>query len=215
VPPGCGLFSAVGLLVADPQYDLVRAYTGDIGDVAALEALFAELETEIADGLVDDGYERHRIEIARSADMRYAGQTMRMRVPVPDEALTPELLDVVLDRLEAEHVRTFGHRRARLAASVELARVRASVRGDDFDPSRALAAAPTGTAGTTPRPQTRDAYCGRDHGVLATPIIGRHDLDATRRPGPFVIEEMDATIVIPPEAHASLDRLGNVEIGWR
>jgi N-methylhydantoinase A len=52
-------------------------------------------------------------------------------------------------------------------------------------------------------------YFGPQAGWLVTPILARGDL-ATPRPGPAVIEEYDATCVVPPDARASLDAYGNI-----
>jgi N-methylhydantoinase A len=32
------------------------------------------------------------------------------------------------------------------------------------------------------------------------------------KPGPFLVDEYDSTIVVPPGCSARLDRLGNVEV---
>jgi N-methylhydantoinase A len=42
-----------------------------------------------------------------------------------------------------------------------------------------------------------------------TPILTRGDL-GTPRDGPAIIEEYDATCVVPPGARAALDRSGNI-----
>jgi len=42
-----------------------------------------------------------------------------------------------------------------------------------------------------------------------TPILSRGDL-AARRQGPAVVEEYDATCLVPPGASASLDAYGNI-----
>ena len=56
----------------------------------------------------------------------------------------------------------------------------------------------------------RRAYFG-GAGWLETPIVRRSDLTRERR-GPFIIEEYDATCVVPPGAHAALDAGGNIVI---
>jgi N-methylhydantoinase A len=45
-----------------------------------------------------------------------------------------------------------------------------------------------------------------------TAVIGRETLDRQPRHGPFIIEDYDCTSVVPPNAAASLDSFGNVEI---
>ena len=52
-------------------------------------------------------------------------------------------------------------------------------------------------------------YFGSQAGWIETPILSRADL-ATPRQGPAVIEEYDATCVVPPGARASLDAWGNI-----
>ena len=59
-------------------------------------------------------------------------------------------------------------------------------------------------------PPPRRAYFG-EAGWIETPILRRSDL-AGERPGPLIIEEYDATCVVPPNATASLDSTGNVVI---
>ena len=59
-------------------------------------------------------------------------------------------------------------------------------------------------------PPPRRAYFG-DAGWLETPIVRRSDLTGERR-GPFIVEEYDATCVVPPGAAASLDAGGNIVI---
>jgi N-methylhydantoinase A len=58
---------------------------------------------------------------------------------------------------------------------------------------------------------TREVYFGPEHGRLVTPILRRGDL-ATPRVGPGIVEEYDATCVIPPDARARLDAHGNIVI---
>jgi N-methylhydantoinase A len=43
-----------------------------------------------------------------------------------------------------------------------------------------------------------------------TPVIGRQDLSASARPGPLIIDEFDATIVVPPDATVLRDSVGSV-----
>jgi N-methylhydantoinase A len=58
----------------------------------------------------------------------------------------------------------------------------------------------------------RRAYFGRAHGFIDTPVIGRAALGDNWRSGPLIVEEYDATCIVPPRARARLDALGNIEI---
>jgi N-methylhydantoinase A len=57
----------------------------------------------------------------------------------------------------------------------------------------------------------RRAYFGPEAGWIDTPVLRRGDL-ATARSGPCIIEEYDATCLVPPGGAASLDRYANIVI---
>src|ERR1700756_3278231 len=60
---------------------------------------------------------------------------------------------------------------------------------------------------------TRDAYFGQDHGTLATPVLNRFELSREEpRRGPLLIDEYDATTLVPPGCSARLDHFDNVVI---
>jgi N-methylhydantoinase A len=57
----------------------------------------------------------------------------------------------------------------------------------------------------------RRAYFGPQSGWIDTPVLRRGDL-ATPRSGPCIIEEYDATCLVPPGGTVSLDRYANIVI---
>lgn len=57
----------------------------------------------------------------------------------------------------------------------------------------------------------RWAYFGPPIGWLETPVFERGDL-ATPQEGPCIVEEYDATCLVPPKAKATLDSYGNIAI---
>ena len=57
----------------------------------------------------------------------------------------------------------------------------------------------------------RRAYFGSEHGWIDTPVLKRSDL-ARKRNGPIIVEEYDATCLVPPGATAELDAGGNIII---
>ena len=68
-----------------------------------------------------------------------------------------------------------------------------------------------GDAGRGPRAE-RQAYFGPAHGLLATPVIARAHLGKRPKPGPLLIDEYDATTLVPPGCRARLDAHGNIVI---
>ena len=59
----------------------------------------------------------------------------------------------------------------------------------------------------------RNAYFGQHHGILATPVLGRFELDCEEsRGGPLLIDEYDATTLVPPGCSARLDHFDDIVI---
>ena len=54
-------------------------------------------------------------------------------------------------------------------------------------------------------------YFGPQFGWIKAPVLRRDGLD-NRRAGPLVIEEYDATCVVPPGASAWQDESGNIRM---
>ena len=59
----------------------------------------------------------------------------------------------------------------------------------------------------------RQAYFGPREGWLEAEIWTSRAALGSGRPGPLIVEEYDATLVIPPGAVASCDDAGNVQVG--
>jgi N-methylhydantoinase A len=213
VPVAPGLFSAVGLLVSDPQHDDVRAYLREAIDAELVTKHIDDMERDMVSRLIADGYARDQIHLSRFADMRYSGQKGILRIPVPSGPLSGAVLESLLDRLDDEHFRTYGHHKARHAARIANLRVRAICATERLNPLRALSAAERQPApGRSGRRTSRDAYFGPEFGRIDTPIVARMELDGTPRMGPLIVEEMDSTTIIPPDVTAQLDELSNLII---
>src|SRR5580692_4825263 len=109
VPPGAGVFSAIGLIMADKEFGRTRAFLGrtDTIDPADINAILRELETDVVATL---GGASDAIRVRRSASMRYAGQAFELPVPLPAHDLEPADLPRLAAAFEAEHERSYGHR---------------------------------------------------------------------------------------------------------
>ena len=61
----------------------------------------------------------------------------------------------------------------------------------------------------------RNVYFGPAAGTLETNVIDRPALSTTPTPGPLIVEEYDATTVIPPACSARLDDFNNIVIDMK
>ena len=106
-----------------------------------------------------------------------------------------------------EHERTYGHKAEGDPIQIVNLRLTARMRRGP-EARRETRLVPSARASAA----AREAYFGATHGVLHTPVIGRQDLGAQSRLGPLLIDEYDATTLIPPGATARLDAHGNIVI---
>ena len=208
VPPAPGLLSAVGLLEALPEYHFVQTFFSRVSEVDpdALHNAYKQLESRAIEALKAEGYDDADIELRRSADLRYVGQAYELTVDAPAGRLTAADVVSLVAVFHDEHERTYGHKAP--GEPVEIVNLRSAARGktDLTRPERPA------TGGAASRGQSRDAYFGPDHGRMQTPILSRSDLNTVPRHGPIVIDEYDATVVVPPDCAASLDQWNNIII---
>lgn len=211
VPPSAGLFSSFGLLYSNVQHHyshtmrrLVRGV-----DVCELQAAWSDLEQLAAKRLSEEGFTGVQVHIRRTAALHYRGQSHSLLV----NARTGDVDRAMIDELESafgdEHERTYGHR-ATGDEPVELVSI--AVLGEGL---RDGADVPENIRLTRPEvrpPPPRPAYYGPPHGWLDTPVLRRSDLSAASREGPLIVEEYDATCLVPPGASASLDAGNNIVI---
>jgi N-methylhydantoinase A len=205
VPPWPGLFSAFGLLAAETRHEVSQAHRAPLSSLspADLRAGLGALEQTARAALRGEGHADDAIAVEPWLDLRYRGQSSELRVPV-GRLDTEEDRAAVVAAFEREHVQTYGHHdvpeRVELVSYRIVATVADPIQPPQVEPRRG----PTG--------QTRTAYFGQERGALRTPVVGRGNLDGTPRPGPLIVEEYDATTVVPPGWSAALDAYGNIRL---
>jgi N-methylhydantoinase A len=208
VPPSAGLFSSFGLLYADVEHHYSRTFRRLLRKSGAQEiaAAWDALGKQALDQLRIEGFTGKGARLRRSAALHYHGQTFELTVPLPDGAIDLRYLEEAFGR---EHEKTYGHR-AGEDEPVELVSIQVVGQGLREGASVPERVRPSRAEPAPPPP--RRAYFGTDAGWLETPVMRRSDL-STPRAGPLIIEEYDATCVIPPGAKAELDAGGNILIG--
>jgi N-methylhydantoinase A len=202
IPPNPGVLSARGLLAADYEQELVRSLPCLMTELATGEiaAAFAELLAEARDVLIEERFSAADIQIECLADLRYVGQAYELTVPA--NAADPAAITAAFHQ---EHLRTNGHMAA--DEPVEMVSIRVIARVPTPEPP-----SPVAQRGAIGVARNRDAWFGPSHGLLTTSILGRNDLIGRRLPGPLIVEEYDATCVVPPGAIASIDAWHNLVI---
>jgi N-methylhydantoinase A len=204
VPPSAGLFSSFGLLYADVEHHYSRTFRRLLrkSDPRELVRAWDELAAQALEQLASSGFSGERVRLRRSAALHYHGQTYELTVPLPDGPIDFAHLEEAFGR---EHEKTYGHR-AGAEEPVELVSIQVVGQGVREGPSVPERVRPSRAEPVPPAP--RPAYFGA---WIETPVLRRSEL-ATPRTGPLIIEEYDATCVVPPGAKAELDAGGNILI---
>jgi N-methylhydantoinase A len=176
----------------------------ELGEIdRAWNALSDQAEQQLA----AEGFTGDSARLRRSAALHYKGQSYELVVPVPDGPIDAKMARYLEEAFGQEHERTYGHR-AGPDEPVELVSMQVVGSGvrarTDVNSAAAL-------SGAEPAPAPRRAYFGDEHGWLETPVARRSDLKAARS-GPLIVEEYDATCVVPPGWRIEADASGNMVI---
>ena len=205
VPPNPGLFSSVGLLTTDLERHLSRSLLGVVGqmDAERYGQAVSELESRARPAFNDMGHDWNSVHRRIELDMRYLGQSFELTVPA--EGKTSTALAQAAAAFEREHERTYGHRAH--DTDVELVTVRyiGSVGTGSETPLEV-------SLRSSAPPGTRTAYFGRGEEGQTVDVLSRALLPMSPTAGPFIIEEYDSTLVVPPGWSALRDDLGNVRM---
>ena len=207
VPPSAGLFSSFGLLYADVEHHYSRTLRrllrgADLDEVQrAWDALAEQARAQLA----AEDFTGARARLRRSAALHYHGQSFDLTVPVPDGPLDAAMAAQLEEAFGQEHEKTYGHR-ASADEPVELVSIQVVGQGVREGPSVPERVRPSRPEPVPPPP--RKAYFGT---WIETPVLRRSELGKPHA-GPLIIEEYDATCVVPPGAKAELDDGGNIVI---
>lgn len=197
VPPWPGVLSALGLLLAPPRHEASRTVMAAPDD-PGLEGLWEDLSAEAAAEVEGP------VTVTRWADLRYAGQSHELRLPVDEGGADVAAL------LHAAHERAYGY--AVGDEPVRVVTLRAVAEGEP-----ALATAPP------PRPRAGVGAAGGErrrvgigHDRVEVELVQRGDLVAgDRLDGPVLIEQPDTTTLLLPGDRAEVAADGALVVrGW-
>lgn len=199
---------AYGQIISDVKYNYmapapVRLDTD--GAAQKLDGLFNRLETRGVADLTRDGFDRDRISIRRSLDMRYVGQVHECTVDIDPFVIDEAALGTLIEAFHARHEELYTY--SERQSVVEIVNVESAIWGRVDRPNRMTVAAGKGAASALEgtRPMIFDASAKpQDVPVYAGGRLGAGD----RIIGPAVIEEVTTTLVIEPGWEAELHESG-------
>jgi N-methylhydantoinase A len=206
VPRHPGVLSTFGLLGTEVRNDYARTNLQKPPDydLGAVAAVYAALEGQAQAWLAAEGVPAAGRRVTRLADLRYRHQGFELTVPWPERELE---IAPLLARFHERHRRLYTYALAEAPVEIVTLRVAAAGRVRRFSiPSLDRRGSTRGRAA-----QRRVYFAGA--GWKACPCIERDRLGVGAVvAGPAIVEQLDATTVVPPGHRATVDRAGNLVI---
>jgi len=109
VPPYPGLFSALGLIMADLRYDYVQSIPGRLDSVNVSEVLerFELLESRVRQEVSKEHIEWRQVKLERSIDLRYQRQMSEISIGIPDRLAPSTFMATLAALFHEEHERSY------------------------------------------------------------------------------------------------------------
>ena len=207
VPLFPGLFSALGLLLADYRHDYIHsiALALDKIDPQAIVRQYEELEAAAREELLQEGVTEGAIRFERQVDLKYGYQVSELTLPFPSEAKLANLRTELARLFTEAHKQAFGYDRD---DAIELVNLRLQALASAGRVRFTDLVAPV-SAAEQEQSISRQAYFGPARGTLETPVRCRVDI-TEEQAGPLIVEEPDTTVVVPPGWSVRLDEQRNL-----
>jgi N-methylhydantoinase A len=218
VPPRPGAFSALGLLCTDVVHDYIRSELRPLADVGAehAEAIFRDLEAKANAELAAEGLNPADAASLRELDLRYSGQGYELRTPLDGlftERVTAATLASARERFDLRHAQIHGHAARDRPVEVVSYRLRVRVAVPKFEPRRErapISPAPVATAIKGTR------NISLNNAVTTATVYARDHLNVgTTIAGPAIVEQFDATTVVPEGWSGRVDGFRNLLLDHR
>jgi N-methylhydantoinase A len=202
VPKSPGILSAMGCMLSDVRFDYMKSILGTLDD-ATVNRMAEVVEDLRADGdslLIEDGFAPPEKTFLYAADMRYLGQVHEVSVDLSSDTQewSAETIAELFNRAHEAHYGT-----PFAGQEIEVVNVRVAAIGTTPKPTWTPTEAVTSRGGLEPIERRRVTF---REGEFECPIFDRETLaSGDVLEGPAVIESLDSTVVVLPNATATVD----------
>jgi N-methylhydantoinase A len=213
VPPRPGAFSALGLLCTDVVHDYIRSELQllDVVTPQHAEAIYAQLEAKAREELHAEGMNVPDARFTRELDLRYAGQGYELRTPLDGlyrDSLTADSLSAARQRFDQRHAQIHGHAAKDRPVEVVSYRVRLRVAVPKYQPRQEQVPMPRPINEAAKGERTLYFQTGKPRQAA---LYERDRLEiGAGLIGPAIVEQFDATTIIPPGWNARVDGFRNL-----
>ena len=210
VPRNPGILCAMGLLLTDLRADFAVTRLAVLGASALVlvRDAFRDLDAMATAWFEAEGISLPDRGTARTVDMRYAGQNYELPIALPDGAIDVATLGALAGRFAEAHRRMYGFVAEEDPVQLVTFRVEASGRVPKATFAAGADAGPDASGAVV---GSRAVWLQEAGGFVDCPV---YDRDLLRNgncfAGPAIIEQMDATTVVPPGWTARVEPFLNV-----
>jgi N-methylhydantoinase A len=209
VPSYAGVASAFGATAMDLRQDVEAFFYAPAQDVdlQRLNAVFGELEERARSLLSEDGVGAERMELSRTAQMRYVGQTYEVETPIPSERIATEHVPRIVNDFHRHHELEYG------------------VSSDEFAPAFvSLGVTGIGRMASPPAERNGGLHSSGDvrkgdrrvyfagEWIRSTIYDGERLAAGASVAGPAIVEYAHACATLPPGTRGTVDALRNLVI---
>jgi len=211
IPPAPGVFSALGLLLADYRHEFKASVLKPLSNIVPeeLEETFSSMESEARRVLTSEGVPVERIFMLRYADMRYLKQSHELVVEAP-KPFGEKGINYLREAFTRKHKEIYGYF---MSDEIIVVNARVSALGEVIKPPlrKEVLKEPIKASPNLVKAFRRTYF--RDSGWIRTAVYTRNSLrPGYQVEGPAIIEEYDSTTVVPPEWVLRVDEFSNLII---
>jgi N-methylhydantoinase A/oxoprolinase/acetone carboxylase beta subunit len=211
-PLGAGVASAIGALTAPMALPLVRSYMTSLetADWGHVQRLYDDMHDEANSAFAGvPGAEALRYSGA--LDMRFAGQYHELRVELRVGVASKDNVGDIVKAFTERYTEVYGRVPAGLAVEVLNWHLEAASSQVVF--RLAEESAEERSAIGALKKEREIYFTSPEAGFRTCPVYDRYKLDpGSTVSGPCVIEEREATVVVPPDCTVDVDRYRNLVI---
>ena len=214
VPPRPGAFSALGFLCSDIVHDYVRSELRPMDQVPPehAEKILQQLEVRGVSELIKEGIDPAGAVFERELDVRYTGQGYELRVSLDglgNGGLKADDMQIARSRFDDRHALIHGHAAKDRSVEIVSYRIRLRVAVPKYQPVTADVLKDEASTENAIK-GIRDVYFSSGEAIKTT-IFERDLLKIGEKIlGPAIVEQFDATTVVPEDWGANVDAYKNL-----
>ena len=212
VPQYPGVTSAYGLVVAELIHDYVQTFLMNMKrlELNKINEAYESLEQSGNEDLSKDRIHPENRKFIRSADMRYSGQIYTLNVEIPGGKLNDKDIEGIMHRFNDAHESIYGFKVEEEPIEIVNLRVKAIGILKKLKPKNHKEKK---MSLDNALKEKRRVYF-RENGFMDTPVFDRQKiLPGNVLKGPAILEQIDSTIVIPPDFFGTVDGYFNLIMG--